>query len=236
MKLSGSDWKFFTFFPEKVQFWRRKWAKRHIHIKLQNSPPARTRRSVGSQQFGTRRAWLGRSGRTAGRTRPATKLAGSGRAAGRRRPSASLLGSGRAAGGTLRRKQVGSGRAAGWKGLQLPPQEAHLQRMAAATCPTKGMPSYSSTGTTSTLQIIILHMTRNPTKEHAKLACKGQPYKIHKRSSDSYKGLERMRWDNPTKDLHPTDFLCTCFCLKIKVTMKTWDKWQGLETSGIGIP
>ena len=92
----------------------------------------RARAEVLAQQFETRRAWLGSSGRTAGRTRaagsgraagrrrPSASRLGSGRAAGRRRPSTSRLGSGRAAGGTQRRKQVGSGRAAGASGRTTP--------------------------------------------------------------------------------------------------------------------
>ena len=74
-------------------------------------------------------------------------------------------------------------------------------------------------------------MTRKPSEEHAELAYKGQPYKIlQKITLDSSKGPERMTWDNPTKGLHPTDSLCTCFWpgssktvskkgLKCKVTM-----------------
>ena len=110
VKLSGSYWK--LFFSRESAILKTKISKTYNIQNYKKSPPARTRRSVGSQQFETRRAWLGRSGRTAGRTRPA----GSGRAAGRRRPSTSRLGSGRAAGGTQHRKQVGSGRAAGASG------------------------------------------------------------------------------------------------------------------------
>ena len=84
MKLSGSCWKFFS--RESASL-KTKISKTYNIQNYKKSPPARTRRSVGSQQFETRRAWLGRSGSWAVRG----QLAAAG-PLNRRRPAGPLVG------------------------------------------------------------------------------------------------------------------------------------------------
>ena len=105
VKLSGSYWTLFSIFSRESAILKTKISKTYNIQNYKKSPPARTRRSVGSQQFETRRAWLGRSGRTAGRR---GQLAAAGPLGGGGRARAGL-----AAAGTQHSKQVGSGRAAG---------------------------------------------------------------------------------------------------------------------------